>query len=190
MPFKNPHPLYSVWQGMRRRCLTPTYKQWSDYGGRGISICPEWDSFHQFVADMGERPQGTSIDRIDNDGPYAPWNCRWATRLEQSRNQRTTKRVEIDGKSYLVCELANKYGLKHETIEDRANKGMSFEQTVKKTRYTDTSGLRKATMVRVSRQLSATHCKRGHEWTPENTGIQTGGRFCKECRRMRSRSYA
>lgn len=187
MPFKNPHPLYSVWQSMRRRCRNPRAKQFDDYGGRGISICPEWDSFSQFVADMGPRPDGYSLDRIDNDGGYSPDNCRWSPRVEQQRNQRRTLKVTIEGKQYLVSELRHLTGLKNETIIDRANKGMNYEQVTRKTRYTFTGGVRRAVEVRVANQLAATHCKRGHEWTPENTRIQKGGRYCKACDALRAR---
>ena len=188
MPFKSPHPLYSVWQGMRRRCRNPLAKQFNDYGGRGISICSEWDDFHQFVADIGERPDGFSVERIDNDKGYSPENCRWASRIEQQRNQRTTRRVTIDGTIYLVAELVRPSGLKHETIIRRAEKGMTYEEVTQKTRYTFTGGLKKAIEVRVSKQLSATHCQRGHEWTPSNTGVdKRGDRYCKACDSLRSR---
>jgi hypothetical protein len=107
---------YRTWKEMRQRCLNTKSDKYQWYGGRGIRICERWSSFENFLADMGPRPPGKTIDRINNDGDYEPRNCRWATQKEQTRKQAATKLSE---------ELALKLRA------DRAS-GMSFGALAKK----------------------------------------------------------
>jgi hypothetical protein len=105
---------YRCWQAIKNRCLNPKVPQYPDYGGRGIKVCERWqESFENFLADVGYRPPGGSIDRIDPNGNYEPGNVKWSTAKEQNRNQRTTKLHEMDGRSLplggcalLPCEAA------------------------------------------------------------------------------------
>lgn len=84
----NQSSTWHSWRSMRDRCLKKSHKSYADYGGRGINICDRWDEFANFLADMGERPDGTTLDRVDVNAGYFPENCRWATRSEQQRNKR------------------------------------------------------------------------------------------------------
>lgn len=87
----NGSPTYKSWSMMVDRCTNPKNKRWLRYGGRGIKVCDRWRSFAAFLADMGERPEGKTIDRENNDGDYEPGNCKWSTAAEQNRNTRASK---------------------------------------------------------------------------------------------------
>lgn len=79
---------YTSWEHMRQRCDNPNHDQYKDYGGRGITYDPAWNSYKQFREDMGKRPDGYTLDRKDNDGPYCKTNCQWATWEQQQNNRR------------------------------------------------------------------------------------------------------
>lgn len=87
------HPLYRTWSSMKTRCYNPKAFKYPHYGGRGITVCERWmNSFPNFLADMGERPDKFTLSRIDNDGPYCPENCKWENMSDQNRNRRPYKR--------------------------------------------------------------------------------------------------
>src|SRR5690625_4623865 len=87
--------IYRVWKSMHDRCRRERNPAYERYGGRGIKVCDRWKSFENFIEDMGERPEGGTLERIDNDGNYEPDNCKWATYLDQARNRRTNKRKTV-----------------------------------------------------------------------------------------------
>ena len=125
------HPLWIVWSRMVRRCTNPKDEAWKNYGGRGIKVCDRWlgfDGFPNFVKDMGLRPEGTSLDRRDNDKGYSPENCRWATPTEQMRNTRINRMIEFRGQLKCLQEWADEIGMQAGTLSKRLDAGMSIEE--------------------------------------------------------------
>jgi hypothetical protein len=110
-------PIYLSWQSAKGRCHNPADKRFPHYGGRGIRMCDRWlNSFENFLADMGERPTGMSLDRIDVNGDYAPDNCRWATAKEQADNRRRTVWVDYEGSRVTLKDFAKARGIKYRTL--------------------------------------------------------------------------
>ncbi len=118
---------YPVWVHMKQRCRDKHIPEFPDYGGRGITVCGRWlHSFENFLADMGPRPSlSHSIDRIDNDGPYSPDNCRWATLKEQNRNKRTNHLLEFNGQIRNISEWAEIVQIPAGSIARRIKNGWS-----------------------------------------------------------------
>ena len=104
---------------MRKRCSDPGRRDFADYGGRGIAVCARWGEFENFLADMGQKPAGHTIERIDNDRGYEPENCRWATAKEQARNRRSNERIKVNGELITISEAAERLGLRTDTVWKR-----------------------------------------------------------------------
>ncbi len=104
--------IYNIWSDMVARCDRPTHPRYADYGGRGVTVCERWRDFANFYADMGERPEGRSLDRTDNSAGYSPENCRWATAIEQRANRRPQQRSAAcrSGHPYEVDGPVNRNG--------------------------------------------------------------------------------
>lgn len=131
-------PEYACWVTMRQRCSNPRNPVWHHYGGRGITVCERWQhSFENFLADMGQKPKESffgrgrsaySLDRIDNDGPYAPENCRWATYAMQENNRRYNQTITFQGVTKTRAEWEQHLGYPPELIKQRLKLGWSVER--------------------------------------------------------------
>jgi hypothetical protein len=122
---------FKTWDAMRYRCNNPQSKDYPNYGGRGIRVCDRWlNSFEAFLADMGERPSGMTLDRIDGDGDYCKENCRWATPLQQNRNRRSNVILEFQGDAGPISYWAEKVGLERKTLEYRIRVGWDVERAL------------------------------------------------------------
>src|SRR6185295_17463636 len=112
-------PLFRIWKAMRERCQSQRHKDYHHYGGRGITVCERWADFANFLADMGPHPPGTTLDRTDNNGPYAPENCRWVTQKEQTRNTRRNIWIEFRGERLILQDWSTRLGIPFVTLQRR-----------------------------------------------------------------------
>ena len=119
-------PTWTSWFNMRKRC-----RERPLYGGRGITVDPRWESFENFLADMGERPEGHTLDRINNDGPYSPDNCRWAPPVVQSNNRGNNRWITYVGRTQIIAQWAREAGLSRGVLHNRITMyGWSMERAL------------------------------------------------------------
>jgi len=121
---------YRSWRNMKNRCICPSARDYPKYGGRGISFCKRWQTFTNFLADMGECPLGYSLERIDVNGDYKPSNCKWIPWKDQYNNTRQTRAITCFGETLTLAQWAKRTGIHRNTIENRINKGWPLEKAL------------------------------------------------------------
>jgi hypothetical protein len=185
------HALFDTYSSMHQRCENENNPSYRNYGAKGVKVCARWhktnlDGFSNFVADMGPKPSPAhTVERRDNTKGYGPDNCRWATRQEQMLNtSRTVEIVDDQGVAHTTISLAERYGIKRSLIAIRFHQGKSFAE-ITSTHHLAPGYDHLAEAIAKSAALNhaRTHCKWGHELTPENVAIgpKTGYRGCKKC---------
>ncbi len=126
-----PTKTYTTWISMCARCVDPSATSYPRYGARGIKVCPRWkSSFENFLEDMGEKPLGLTLERINSNGDYEPSNCRWATVAEQRRNCRNTINLTFNRETLCLADWATRLGVNYGALYLRLRKGWSFERTL------------------------------------------------------------
>lgn len=121
---------YRSWDHMVQRCTNQNNTQFADYGGRGISVAAKWLSFEVFVADMGERPAGMTLDRINVNGNYEPGNCRWATRRQQANNTRRNTMITYGGRTMSIADWARSKSLSRPCLEGRLKRKWPIDKAL------------------------------------------------------------
>lgn len=122
---------YNIWQSMKQRCGNPNSTVAKHYQQRGIIVCDRWNnSFTSFIEDMGAKPDGMSLDRIDNNGNYEPSNCRWATQSQQHRNKRTNRNFTHQGHTLCLSEWAERLHMRRDLLDSRLRRGCTFEEAI------------------------------------------------------------
>lgn len=196
---------YRAWSNMKTRCGNPKATQYAYYGGRGISVCEEWQTFENFLADMGESPEGMSLDRIDSNGDYAKNNCRWASMETQQNNKRSNRVLIYKGDQLTLSQLAQNAGINVGSLWDRLEVGMTVEDAVNTPlrntlpcAHGELAGCHKCKLERddIRRrkngipERSPPACPKGHLFTPETTKLNNGWRVCRICAREYMRAYS
>lgn len=134
--------IYWIWAAMIDRCRNENNPQYKDYGGRGIKVCESWYDFRNFYSDMGERPEGKSLDRLNNNADYNKENCEWSVIRKQTNNRRNVKKHKIYGYELTLSQLSVVSGISKDTIKARIGAGLSgLEAIYKKPRYKKTPKL-------------------------------------------------
>lgn len=126
---------HRIWKTMKSRCLNPNFPAYQYYGARGITVCERWQKYPNFLADMGECPEGLSLDRIDNSKGYEPSNCRWADRRTQSLNVRRIRMITFRGETLCIQDWSRRLGIPRPTIDRRLATGLSVEEALTLPRY-------------------------------------------------------
>lgn len=126
------HPLYCVWRGIKDRCLNPNCKAYKNYGGRGISVCPEWLEFQPFYkwAVANGYKRGLTIERINNNHNYCPDNCKFIPKAKQSKNRRGLRWIELNGKKKTISDWARTIGISRGSLRDRLKNGWNTQDAL------------------------------------------------------------
>jgi hypothetical protein len=123
-------PIYGQWHSMMQRCYDKNSQAYDRYGARGITVCDRWHDFENFYADMGDKPEGMSLERGDNDDQYSPENVKWATTKEQANNRRSSKFIEHDGKRMTIAQWADHVGIEMRTLWSRLKRGIPMAEAL------------------------------------------------------------
>ncbi len=129
--------MYKAWHGMIQRCTNPNSLDYPNYGGRGITVCPEWYDYLTFYNDMGDRPNGMTLDRIDVNGNYEPNNCRWITNLAQQNNRRDNVLISYLNEVKTISEWSRYFNIPVTNIRNRLNRGWSLDEVFSKEDFTN-----------------------------------------------------
>lgn len=127
--------MFIRWKNMMGRCHSKAHRQYRNYGGRGIVVCSRWHDYWLFKADLGHCPAGHSLDRIDNNGPYSPENCRWASPKTQTSNRRNVHLVTVGGREVTLKDAASMLGVSYNTLWGRVKRGCDPQRALSLPKY-------------------------------------------------------